>query len=51
MPQSYKRPPPLVKSSVKKKANCRKTKPPSKKLPYEQSEEELKAVAQKDLVN
>ena len=51
MPQSYKRPPPLVKSSVKKKANHRKTKPPLEKLPYEQSKEESKVAAQKDLVN
>jgi hypothetical protein len=34
---------------VKKKASHRKTKPPPEKLPYEQSEEESKAVAQKNL--
>jgi hypothetical protein len=36
---------------VKKKASRRKTKPPPEKLPYERFEEELKVVAQKDLVN
>jgi hypothetical protein len=36
---------------MKKKASCRKTKPPPEKLPYEKSEEESKAVAQKDLDN
>jgi hypothetical protein len=40
-----------VKSLVKKKANRCKTKPPTEKLPYEQSEEESKAAAQKDLDN
>ena len=45
--QSQKRPP----SPVKKKACHRKTKPPPEKLPYEKSEEESKAVAQKDLDN
>jgi hypothetical protein len=36
---------------MKKKASCRKTKPPPEKLPYEKSEEESKVVAQKDLDN
>jgi hypothetical protein len=40
-----------VKSLVNKKASHRKTKPSSEKLPYEQSKEESKAVAQKDLDN
>jgi len=40
-----------VKFPVKKKASHRKTKPPPEKLPYEQSEEESKVEAQKDLVN
>jgi len=51
-PQSQKRrhlPP--VKSLVKKKANSCKTMPPQKKLPYEQSAEESKVVAQRDLDN
>ena len=36
---------------MKKKASHRKTKPPPEKLPYEKSEEESKAAAQKDLDN
>jgi len=40
-----------VKSPVKKKASHRKTKPPPEKLPNKKSEEESKAVAQKDLDN
>ena len=39
---------PLVKSPLKKKGS-HKTKPPSKKLPYEKSKEESEAAAQKDL--
>ena len=40
-----------MKSPMKKKASHRKTKPPPEKLPYEKSEEESKAAAQKDLDN
>jgi hypothetical protein len=36
---------------VKKKANHRKTMPPSEKMPYEKYEEESKAATQKDLDN
>jgi hypothetical protein len=36
---------------MKKKASHRKTKPPLEKLPYEMSEEESKAAAQKYLDN
>jgi 1,2-phenylacetyl-CoA epoxidase catalytic subunit len=40
-----------MKSLVKKKVSHHKTKPPPEKLPYEKSEEESKAAAQKNLDN